>query len=114
MAPSPGEERRQGYGSVGRALGRVGILARECRLPWWLFRFRRKLMTIMVRKYIASLAIAGVAVAALATVALATTGSNVVGTVMARAGFEDTVDLRLSVTSRDHGHGKDREVIRVD
>jgi hypothetical protein len=71
---------------------------------------------IMVKKYIASLAIAGAAAAALATVALATPGSNAVGTVMARAGFEDTVDLRLRVTSKGHrqGHKKDREVIRVD
>ncbi|HLG56829.1 MAG TPA: cupin domain-containing protein [Vicinamibacterales bacterium] len=68
-----------------------------------------------IKKDLAFLVTAG-AMAALATMALATPGSNVVGTVMARAGFVDSVDLRLRVTSLSpgHRHKKDREVIRVD
>jgi hypothetical protein len=61
---------------------------------------------IVVKKYIASLAIAGAAVAALATLALATPGSNVVGTVIARAGFADSVDIKIKL--RD-----ERDVIHV-
>ena len=70
---------------------------------------------ITVAKYVASVAATGAAVAALATVALATPGSNVVGTVMARAGFADTVDIGFRVRSENpgHGHRNDREVIRV-
>jgi hypothetical protein len=59
-----------------------------------------------IKKYIASLAIAGATVAALATVVLATAGSQVVGTVWARAGFADSVDIKIKL--RD-----EREVIHV-
>jgi hypothetical protein len=52
---------------------------------------------ITVKKYIASVAIAGAAVAGLASVVLATPGSNVVGTIIARAGFADTVDIKLKL-----------------
>ena len=52
---------------------------------------------IVWKKYVASLAIAGAAVAALATVALATPGSGAVGTIMARAGFADSVDIKLKL-----------------
>ena len=45
----------------------------------------------------ASLAAAGVLAAALATVVFATPGSGVVGTVMARAGFAETVDIKLKL-----------------
>jgi hypothetical protein len=57
------------------------------------------------KKYIASLAAAGAVVAALATVLLATPGSAV-GTVWARAGFADSVDIKIKL--RD-----EREVIHV-
>ena len=68
---------------------------------------------IMVKKYIASLAIAGAAAAALANVAVATPASpNVVGTVWARAGFADSVDITLRVRDGRGHHGK-REVIHV-
>lgn len=67
---------------------------------------------IMVTKYIASLAIAGAAVAALASVALATPGSNVEARVVARAGFADSVDIRLKVRDGGGHHGKG-EVIHV-
>ena len=66
----------------------------------------------MVKKYIASLAIAGAVAAALASVVLATDGSKIVGTVMARAGFADSVDITLRVRDGRGHHGK-REVIHV-
>jgi len=67
----------------------------------------------MVKKYIASLATAGVAVAAWASVALATPGSpNVVATVVARAGFADSMDIRFRVRDAGRHHGK-RDVIHV-
>jgi hypothetical protein len=54
---------------------------------------------ITVKRFIAAVAIAGAAVAGLASVALATPGSNVVGTIMARAGFADSVDIKLKLRS---------------
>ena len=59
-----------------------------------------------IKKYIASLAAAGAVVAALATVVLATAGDKAVGTVWARAGFADSVDIKIKL--RD-----EREVIHV-
>ena len=50
-----------------------------------------------IKKYIASAAMAGAAVAALATGVFATPGSSVVGTVIARAGFPDSVDIKLKL-----------------
>jgi quercetin dioxygenase-like cupin family protein len=61
----------------------------------------------VMKKYIASMAAAAAVLAAVATVARATPGSNTVGTVVARAGFADTVDIKLKL--RD-----DQEVIHVD
>jgi hypothetical protein len=52
---------------------------------------------VRVKKCIASLAIAGAAAAALASVALATPGSNIVGTIIVRAGFADPVDIKLKL-----------------
>ena len=49
-----------------------------------------------VKKYVASLALAGTAAAALATGVLATPGTAV-GTVWARAGFADPVDIKLKL-----------------
>lgn len=59
-----------------------------------------------MKKCIASVAAGAAAMAALATVAGATPGSNIVGTVIARAGFADSVDLKLKL--RD-----EQEVIHV-
>jgi quercetin dioxygenase-like cupin family protein len=59
-----------------------------------------------MKKYIAFVAAAAATVAALATVVRATPGSNVVASVLARAGFPDTVDIKLKL--RD-----DLEVIHV-
>jgi quercetin dioxygenase-like cupin family protein len=56
-----------------------------------------KARAITVKKYIASLAIAAASAAALASVAFATPGSSVVGTIMARAGFADSVDIKLKL-----------------
>jgi hypothetical protein len=53
--------------------------------------------SILVKKYIASSAIAGVVAAALGAVALATPGSSVVATIWARAGFADSVDIRIKL-----------------
>jgi hypothetical protein len=70
----------------------------------------------MVKKYVVSLAIAGAGAAALASVALATPGLNAVGTVVARAAFLESVDIKLKVspdsTGRRRGH-HEREVIHV-
>jgi hypothetical protein len=70
----------------------------------------------MVKRYIACVAIAGAGAAALASVAFATPGLNAVGTIMARAAFLDSVDIKLKVThdstGRRQGH-HEREVIRV-
>jgi hypothetical protein len=60
----------------------------------------------MVKKYVAVLAIVGGGAAALASVALATPGASVVGTIIARAGFPDVVDIKIKL--RDEG-----EVIHV-
>jgi len=57
-------------------------------------------------KYIAFLAAAVAAVAGLTTVVRATSGSGAVGTILARAGFEDAVDIKIKL--RD-----DSEVIHV-
>ena len=51
-----------------------------------------------VKKYLASLVIAGAAAAALATGVLATPGTAV-GTIWARAGFADPVDIKLKLRS---------------
>jgi hypothetical protein len=50
-----------------------------------------------MKKYIASFAVAAAGLAAVATVARATPGSNIVGTVIARAGFADSVDIKLKL-----------------
>jgi quercetin dioxygenase-like cupin family protein len=50
-----------------------------------------------MKKYIVSLAAAAAATGALATVARATPGLDVVGTVLARAGFPDSVDIKLKL-----------------
>ncbi len=54
-----------------------------------------------MKRYIASFAIAAAGIAAAATVARATPGSNIVGTVIARAGFADSVDLKLKLRDED-------------
>ena len=59
-----------------------------------------------VKRYIVSLTIVGTAMAALATVVIATAGSGVVGTIVARAAFTDSVDIKIKL--RD-----EREVIHV-
>ena len=58
-----------------------------------------------MKRYIACVAVAA-GVAAAATAARATPGWNLVGTVIARAGFADSVDLKLKL--RD-----DKEVLHV-
>jgi hypothetical protein len=60
-----------------------------------------------MKKYIVSLAIAGAGAAVLASVALATPGSNAVGTIMARAAFLDSVDIKFKVTGPSRSDGKD-------
>ena len=50
-----------------------------------------------MKRYIASFAVATAGIAAVATVARATPGSNIVGTVIARAGFADSVDVKLKL-----------------
>src|SRR5215208_342479 len=60
-----------------------------------------------MRKYIVSVAATAAAIAALATVARATSGSNIVATVIARAGFSESVDIKLKL--RDQ-----HDVIHVD
>ena len=71
----------------------------------------------IAKKYIVSLAIAGAVAAALASVALATPGSSAVGTIMARAAFLDSVDIKIKITEDSTGHRRrhhhEREVIRV-
>jgi hypothetical protein len=59
-----------------------------------------------MKKRIATFVVAAAGMAALATVARATPGSNIVGTVIARAGFADSVDIKVKL--RD-----DSEVIHV-
>jgi hypothetical protein len=59
-----------------------------------------------VRKHVVSLAIVGTVMAGLATVVIATPGSGAVGTIMARAAFTDSVDIKIKL--RD-----EREVIHV-
>jgi hypothetical protein len=58
---------------------------------------KREGSAVIVNTYIASLALAGAAATALVSVAVATPGSNVVGTIIARAGFADTVDIKLKL-----------------
>jgi hypothetical protein len=50
-----------------------------------------------MKRYIASFAVATAGLAAIVTVARATPGSNIVGTVIARAGFADSVDVKLKL-----------------
>jgi len=50
-----------------------------------------------MKKRIATFVVAAAGMAALATMARATPGSNVIGTVIARAGFADSVDIKVKL-----------------